>query len=77
MTMKLSTAAFAIFTGLLMTACTDTSKENFTDGVTESLNDEGRVNIGLMEWTRVQKKSDSESMPVLRKSLHLPLYSLI
>ena len=38
--------------GLLLNSCTTTSESPFVDGVTEALNNDGKVNVELMEWTR-------------------------
>lgn len=50
--MKRSTAFFATCLSFIMASCTDTSESTFVDGVTEALNNQGKVNIELLEWTR-------------------------
>ena len=42
----------AIFLSLIMTSCRYNSESAFVDGVTQALNDGGKVDIELLEWTR-------------------------
>ena len=41
--MKRSTAIIATCLSFIMASCTDTSESSFMDGVTEALNNEGKV----------------------------------
>ena len=50
--MKRSIVFFATCLSLFMSSCTNTSESSFVDGVTEALNNEGRINMELLEWTR-------------------------
>lgn len=38
--------------GFSMASCTNTPESPFVDGVTEALNNEGKINMELLEWTR-------------------------
>ena len=50
--MKRSTAFFATCLGFIMASCTNTSESTFVDGVADALDNEGKINLERLEWTR-------------------------
>ena len=50
--MKRSTAIIATCLGFIMASCTNTSECSFVDGVADALENDGKVNMELLEWTR-------------------------
>ncbi len=49
---KLLLSLIATATGLVMASCTIIPESPFVDGVTEALDNEGKVNVELLEWIR-------------------------
>lgn len=50
--MKPLTASVLIILSFIISSCSDYKDVPFVDGVTEALNDGGKVNVSLLEWTR-------------------------
>ena len=51
-TMKQPTAFIASCLSIIMASCTNSSETPFVDGVTQALDNEGKVSVELLEWTR-------------------------
>ena len=50
--MKRLTTLFSTCLALLMISCTNTYEESFIDGVKVAIDNGGKVDAGLLEWTR-------------------------
>ena len=51
--MKYSLALWATILCTLMVSCVNASQENVIDGVAVALNNDGKVDIENLEWTRM------------------------